>query len=99
METWLGCHERAFVWLGGTVKKVVVDNLKSAVIRASLHDPVLGEPYRRLAQHYGFLISPNRPQTPRHKDHASYYTSFGRFDMTVGRRRLSTSFRPCILTG
>lgn len=65
--TWLGCHERAFVWFGGTVKKVVVDNLKSAVIRASLHDPVLGEPYRRLAQHYGFVISPNRPQTPRHK--------------------------------
>lgn len=98
METWLSCHEHAFGWFWGAPKKVVVDNLKSAVLKAHLHDPVLGEPYRRLAQHYGFVISPNRPRTPRHKDYASYYTSFGRFDITVGRR-LSTSFRPCILTG
>lgn len=43
------------------------DNLKAAVLVAALHDPVLGEPYRRLAQHYGCLISPTRPRTPRHK--------------------------------
>jgi transposase len=67
IPTWLGCHERAFAWFGGTVKRVVVDNLKAAVLKAHLHDPVLGEPYRRMAQHYGFTISPNRPATPRHK--------------------------------
>jgi hypothetical protein len=49
------------------VGRVVVDNLKAAVLQAHLHDPVLGEPYRRMAQHYGFTISPNRPRTPRHK--------------------------------
>jgi transposase len=32
-----------------------------------VHDPVLAEAYRRMAQHYGFLISPTRPRTPRHK--------------------------------
>ncbi len=32
-----------------------------------MHDPVLGEAYRRMALHYGFLISPTRPHTPRHK--------------------------------
>jgi len=67
IETFLGCHERAFLWFGGVPRRIVVDNLKAAVTKASLHDPVLGEPYRRLAQHYGFLISPNRPYTPRHK--------------------------------
>lgn len=67
IPTWLGCHERAFAWFGGTVGRVVVDNLKAAVLQAHLHDPVLGEPYRRMAQHYGFTISPNRPRTPRHK--------------------------------
>jgi hypothetical protein len=45
----------------------VLDNLKAAVLVASLHDPVLGEAYRRMAQHYGVLISPNRPGTPEHK--------------------------------
>ncbi len=67
IPTWLGCHERAFAWFGGVVKRVVIDNLKAAVLTADLHDPVLGEPYRRMAQHYGFVISPNRPATPTHK--------------------------------
>ncbi len=66
-STWVGCHERAFAWFGGVVRRVVIDNLKAGVLRADLHDPVLGEPYRRLAQHYGFVVSPNRPRTPRHK--------------------------------
>jgi transposase len=67
IQTWLSCHERAFAWFGGVPRRLVIDNLKAAVIRPDLHDPVLGEPYRRLARHYGFLISPNRPRTPRHK--------------------------------
>lgn len=67
IETWLRCHEQAFAWFGGVPRRVVVDNLKAGVIHPDLHDPVLGEPYRRLAQHYGFVISPNRPATPRHK--------------------------------
>jgi len=67
IPTWLGCHERAFAWFGGSVKRVVVDNLKAAVLKANIHDSVLGEPYRRMAQHYGFSISPNRVATPRHK--------------------------------
>jgi len=55
------------VFFGGVPSRLVIDNLKAAVIRHQLHDPVLGEPYRRLARHYGFVISANRPRTPRHK--------------------------------
>jgi hypothetical protein len=46
---------------------VVPDNLKAAVKQVLMHDPVLGEAYRRQAMHYGFLISPTRPGEPRHK--------------------------------
>lgn len=67
ISTWLSCHEQGFQWFGGVPNKIVLDNLKSAVLQADLHDPVLGEPYRRLAQHYGFVIAPNRVATPRHK--------------------------------
>lgn len=67
IPTWIACHRHAFEWFGGVPKRVVLDNLKAAVITASLDDPVLGEAYRRLAQHYGFLVSPNRPRTPEHK--------------------------------
>jgi len=67
IESWLRCHENAFAWFGGVPERLVVDNLKSAVVKCVWPDAVLGEPYRRLAQHYGFLISPNRAHTPRHK--------------------------------
>lgn len=67
VETWIGLHRRAFESWGGVPKRLVPDNLKAAVSQARWDDPVLGEAYRRMAQHYGFLVSPTRPATPQHK--------------------------------
>jgi transposase len=67
IPTWLGLHRRAFAWFGGVPAKIVLDNLKAAVLTAALHDPVLSEAYRRFARHYDFLVSPARPRTPQHK--------------------------------
>lgn len=67
VPTWLACHRHAFEWFGGVPQRIVPDNLKAAVLEAALYDPVLGEPYRRMAQHYRFLVSPTRPRTPEHK--------------------------------
>ncbi len=67
VPTWLGLHQRAFESFGGVPRRVVPDNLKAAVREALVHDPVLGEAYRRLALHSGFLISPTIPGTPEHK--------------------------------
>jgi transposase len=67
IATWLACHRHAFEWFGGVPRRIVPDNLKAAVLQAQLHDPVLGEAYRRQAQHYGFLVSPTRPRSPEHK--------------------------------
>ena len=67
IPTWLALHRRAFESFGGVPKRVVPDNLKAAVMQALVYDPVLGEAYRRQALHYGFLISPTIPGTPKHK--------------------------------
>ncbi len=67
VPTWIACHRHAFAFWGGVPRRLVPDNLKAAVKRAAVHDPVLGEAYRRMALHYGFLVSPTRPRTPRHK--------------------------------
>jgi transposase len=67
VPTWLALHRRAFESFGGVPKRVVPDNLKAAVRKALIYDPVLGEAYRRLALHYDLLISPTMPRTPRHK--------------------------------
>jgi transposase len=67
VATWLRCHRNAFSFFRGVPRRVVVDNLKAAITRAVLHDPVVQRAYRECAEHYGFLISPCRPRTPRHK--------------------------------
>jgi len=67
IDTWLRCHRHAFEWYGGVVRRVVLDNLKAAIVHAALYDPVVQRAYRECAEHYGFLISPCRPRTPEHK--------------------------------
>jgi len=65
--TWLLCHRHAFEWFGGIPARIVPDNLKAAIVQASFHDPVVQRAYRECAEHYGFLIDPNPPRTPRLK--------------------------------
>jgi len=65
--TWLRCHRNAFEWFGGVPRRIVPDNLKAAIVKAVLYDPVVQRAYRECAEHYGFLISPCRPRTPEHK--------------------------------
>lgn len=59
MEHFLACHQNAFTAFGGVVQKVMVDNLKSAVLRRLLgQSPVLNPRYLDFAQAYGFTIVP-----------------------------------------
>lgn len=67
VETWLLCHRHAFEWFGGVPARLVPDNLKAAIVRASRHDPVAQRAYRECAEHYGFLIDPNPPRSPHLK--------------------------------
>jgi transposase len=85
VETWLRCHREAFEWFGGVPKKVVVDNLKAAIVRAVLHDPVVQRSYRELAEHYGFLISPCRPRTPQHKGKVESGVHYVKRNFLAGR--------------
>jgi transposase len=69
LATWLACHMRSFAWFGGVPERVVIDNLKTAIIRAYVQDrdPEVQRAYREQAEHYGFLISPCLPGRPEHK--------------------------------
>ncbi|MGD2148299.1 MAG: IS21 family transposase [Anaerolineae bacterium] len=67
VETWLRLHRNAFAFFAGVPERVVIDNLKAAIVRACWDDPQAQQSYRECAEHYGFLIAPCRPATPRHK--------------------------------
>jgi transposase len=86
IPSWIACHRHAFEWLGGVPRRIVLDNLKAAVITASLDDTVLGEAYRRMAQHYGFVVSPNRPRTPEHKGKVESGVHYAERSFLAGQR-------------
>lgn len=67
VETWLCLHRNALTWFGGVPRRIVIDNLKAAIIKAVWDDPEVQQSYRECAEHYGFLIAPCRPRTPEHK--------------------------------
>ena len=57
MEHFLDCHCRAFERFGGATKTVMVDNLKSAVLKRIVGQPPVFNPkYLDFADHYGFDI-------------------------------------------
>jgi transposase/DUF971 family protein len=59
MEHFLACHQHAFECFGGAPETVMVDNLKSAVLKRVLGQaPVFNPKYAAFAQHYGFRIVP-----------------------------------------
>lgn len=58
MEHWLACHQNAFTFFGGVPARIMVDNLKSAVLRRIVGQaPVFNPKYLDFAHHYGFEIS------------------------------------------
>jgi len=59
MEHFLGCHQNAFDWFGAVPAKIMVDNLKSAVLKRIVgKDPVFNPKYLDFANHHGFTIAP-----------------------------------------
>ncbi len=57
MEHFLACHEHAFAAIGGVPARVMVDNLKSAVLqRLAGEPPVLNARYLDFSAHWGFTV-------------------------------------------
>lgn len=59
MEHFLAAHEHAFIAFGGCPARVMIDNLKSAVLSRVVGEaPVFNPRYLDFARHWGFTISP-----------------------------------------
>ena len=59
MEFFLQCHENAFAAFGGVAGRVMVDNLKSAVLQRLVGEaPMFNPKYLDFSRHWGFEITP-----------------------------------------
>jgi transposase len=64
---WIGSHQRALAFFGGTPLCIVPDNLKSGVTDPCRYEPGVNRSYQDFAEHYGVAVVPARPKEPRDK--------------------------------
>jgi transposase len=67
LADWIDAHVHALEMIGGVPHLLVPDNAKTAVIKASLYDPLVNRTYAEMAAHYDTAILPARPRRPRDK--------------------------------
>lgn len=67
-NTWLRAHVATFEAFGGTVPRIVPDNLKTGVIKHPREgEIVLNDAYREMAAHYSAAVLPGRIRAPKDK--------------------------------
>ena len=84
--TWLDCHVRAFEFFHGVVNWVVIDNLKSGVVKPDLYDPRIHRAYADLERHYGFVADPAGVRRPKHKGKVERSVPVVRKHLLAGRK-------------
>ncbi|MBP2215982.1 IS21 family transposase [Arthrobacter sp. CAN_C5] len=67
-ESWLRAHTSMFAFFGGSVPRLVPDNLKTGVISHPKEgEVVLNDAYREMAAHYSAAVLPGRVRAPKDK--------------------------------
>jgi transposase len=66
-EDFFRCPENAFAHFAGVPKTLVIDTLRAAVAHPDWFDPELIPKVQSFCRHYGTVVLPTKPYTPRHK--------------------------------
>ena len=66
-QSFVNSHVKMFSFFGGTPEVIVLDNLKSGVIKPDLYDPIINKAYAEMAEYYECFINPCRVATPQDK--------------------------------
>jgi transposase len=85
-ENFIRCIENAFHHFGGVPRTLVVDNLKAAVSQPDWYDPELNPKLQSFCRHYGTVVLPTRPYTPRHKGKVERIVGYAQGNALKGRR-------------
>lgn len=84
-STWIDCHLRAFAYFQGCPKSILLDNLKSGVLKPDLYDPTINPAYSDLERHYGFVADPAKIAMARHKGKVERQIPVVRQQLIAGR--------------
>lgn len=66
-KSFVESHVKMFDFFDGLTETIVIDNLKSGIIKPDLYDPTLNRSYSEMAEHYGCFIDAARVSSPKDK--------------------------------
>jgi transposase len=85
MEFFLACHENAFAAFGGVPRRLMIDNLKSAVLQRLVGiAPVFNPKYLDFSRHWGFEISPCNVRAGNEKGRVENGVGFVKKNLLAG---------------
>jgi len=85
VETFIAAHIHAFEFFGGVPKYVRIDNLKSAVLKASFYEPLYQQAYKDFSAYYKFSPIPCRIARPNDKGKVESGIKFVKGNFFKGR--------------
>jgi transposase len=89
----------ALEFFGGSPRAIIFDNLKAAVLNGSGRAACFHPEFLALCGYFCLQPIPCERRDPESKGYTSSCTSFVFSEETLGNRRGSVRFRPCLLTG
>ncbi len=81
--------EEAWEFFGGVPRRVILDNLKAAVLKADRYDPVFQRTFGEYADYRDFVIDAAVPGEPTHKPHVERQVPYVRDSFFRGEQFLS----------
>lgn len=76
VTNWLLCHVHAYSYFGGITRLLILDTLKTGVVKNTRYDTVLNRSYEELAEYYNTAIVPARVRHPKDKSLAEGTVKF-----------------------
>jgi len=81
--------EDAWEFFGGVTSRVVLDNLKDAVLKADRYEPVFQRTFEEYAKHRGFVIDATVPRHAKGKPHVERQVPYVRENFFRGENFIS----------
>lgn len=63
----IGGLEDAWAFFGGVTRRLIIDNMKAAVVKSSRYEPVFNRTFMEYSQYQGFIIDPAVARHPQGK--------------------------------
>ncbi len=67
LDALIGGLEQAWDAFGGVTRRLIIDNMKAAVVKADRYEPVFNRTFQEYSQHRGFIIDPAVVRHPEGK--------------------------------